>query len=39
MQIKQALMAGVEAGPYPVQSQGRLNVAKALAHLQAMMKF
>jgi subtilisin family serine protease len=38
LQIKQALMAGVEAGPYPVQSRGRLNVARALAHLQAVMQ-
>jgi subtilisin family serine protease len=34
-QIRQALMAGVDPGNYRVETQGRLNVAKALAKLLA----
>lgn len=35
-QIKKALLEGVDVGLYPVQTKGRLNVAKALAVLKAM---
>ncbi|KYG64657.1 hypothetical protein AZI86_10605 [Bdellovibrio bacteriovorus] len=33
-EIKAALLAGVDVGNFPVSSQGRLNVAKALANLK-----
>jgi subtilisin family serine protease len=32
--VKSALLASVDAGPFPVSSRGRLNIRKALAEIQ-----
>lgn len=36
-QIRQALLTGVDSGPYRVETQGRLNVRKALEALKQMI--
>lgn len=34
LQVKQALLAGVDSGPYPVKERGKLNIRRALEALE-----